>query len=340
MNGCCVNNVQETGFENHSASRRLDLISPLLELIFYNEVERGSSVKKPHRGRAVIISGTQRPEKEVATSSKRKRVRSGGNVPTAPVISRGKPGGSGCEPWLKKENYGGRSKPRLVISRMSASIGTTWHGSFQEACGISKSFTCISSLRSRIRHRSTVAYKAEHMPTLPVNSAHTLRSLVHVAMDQASQEEISPIPSLRSYAYGGALLGIGLEFHEPLDDVIPTDEERLCTSFDAEFDSDDKVDPAQAGDDEIADALSRFSMGSVAHINDDKKLKEAVLKKLDEGFFKGGDGVVRYQGRLSVPNIGDLTEQILAEGHGSWYSIHPGATRCRVIKERSISGRG
>ena len=41
----------------------------------------------------------------------------------------------------------------------------------------------------------------------------------------------------------------------------------------------------------------------------------------------GGDGVLRYQGRLCVPNVEDLRKQILEEAHGSRYSIHPGATK-------------
>ncbi|WMV41422.1 hypothetical protein MTR67_034807 [Solanum verrucosum] len=111
----------------------------------------------------------------------------------------------------------------------------------------------------------------------------------------------------------------------------------------------------------VADALSRLSMGSVAHIEDDKKelvqdvhrlvrlgfrlmdstklgimvrnssessfvvdvkekkgfdptlveLKEFMLRKSLEAFSQGGDGVLRYQGHLCVPNVDDLREQIL-----------------------------
>ena len=41
---------------------------------------------------------------------------------------------------------------------------------------------------------------------------------------------------------------------------------------------------------------------------------------------KGG-GVLRYQGRLSVPNVGDLMSRILEEAHGTCYCIHPGSTK-------------
>lgn len=39
------------------------------------------------------------------------------------------------------------------------------------------------------------------------------------------------------------------------------------------------------------------------------------------------DGVIRYQGRLCVPNIKSLRQQILSEAHSSPYSIHSGATK-------------
>ncbi|KAH0709210.1 hypothetical protein KY284_010637 [Solanum tuberosum] len=112
----------------------------------------------------------------------------------------------------------------------------------------------------------------------------------------------------------------------------------------------------------VAYALSRLSMSSVAHIEEDNKelvrdihrldrlgvllvdstkggvmihngselsfvVDEAVLKKSVEAFSQGGDVVLRYQGRLCVPNVDDLREQILSEAHSSWYSIHLGATK-------------
>ena len=39
------------------------------------------------------------------------------------------------------------------------------------------------------------------------------------------------------------------------------------------------------------------------------------------------DGVLRYQGRLCVPKVDGLRDQILEEDHGSRYSIHPGSTK-------------
>uniref|UniRef100_M1DXB9 Uncharacterized protein n=1 Tax=Solanum tuberosum TaxID=4113 RepID=M1DXB9_SOLTU len=45
-------------------------------------------------------------------------------------------------------------------------------------------------------------------------------------------------------AHTKALLGIGPRIHEPIDDDIPTDEEKLCTCSDVESNSDEEVDPA------------------------------------------------------------------------------------------------
>ena len=38
-----------------------------------------------------------------------------------------------------------------------------------------------------------------------------------------------------------------------------------------------------------------------------------------------GDGILRYQDRLCVPDMDDLRTSIVAEVHGSRYSIHQGS---------------
>ncbi|XP_070057813.1 uncharacterized protein [Nicotiana tomentosiformis] len=40
-----------------------------------------------------------------------------------------------------------------------------------------------------------------------------------------------------------------------------------------------------------------------------------------------GDGVLRYRGRLFVPNVAGLCRQAMGETHYSHYSIHPGGTK-------------
>ena len=117
----------------------------------------------------------------------------------------------------------------------------------------------------------------------------------------------------------------------------------------------------------VADALSRLSMNSVTHIEEEKKelvkdvhrlarlgvrlvdssdgsvairggsksslledvkakqdmdpslveLKKSVETKVIDSFSKGGDGVLRYQGRLCVPKVDGLCELILEEAHSS-----------------------
>ncbi|WMV49978.1 hypothetical protein MTR67_043363 [Solanum verrucosum] len=94
-------------------------------------------------------------------------------------------------------------------------------------------------------------------------------------------------------------------------------------------------------------------MGSVAHFDEDKKefirdvhrycrldgkrqvgldlffveLKEVGLKKSVEAFSQEGDGLLRYQGQLCVPNINDLREKIISEAHCSRYFVHLGSIK-------------
>ena len=57
------------------------------------------------------------------------------------------------------------------------------------------------------------------------------------------------------------------------------------------------------------------------------ELKGAVNNQRVEVFSQGGDGLLRYQGRLCVPDVGELRQHILTESHNSKYSIHPGSTK-------------
>ena len=57
------------------------------------------------------------------------------------------------------------------------------------------------------------------------------------------------------------------------------------------------------------------------------ELKSAINNQRVEVFSQGGYGVLRYQGRLCVPNMGELRQHIHAETHNSRYYIHPGATK-------------
>ena len=57
------------------------------------------------------------------------------------------------------------------------------------------------------------------------------------------------------------------------------------------------------------------------------ELKDSMLLKMNESFALGGDGILRYQDRLCVQDIDNLRTRIVAESHGSRYSIHSGSTK-------------
>ncbi|KAH0694838.1 hypothetical protein KY285_021935 [Solanum tuberosum] len=57
------------------------------------------------------------------------------------------------------------------------------------------------------------------------------------------------------------------------------------------------------------------------------ELKGVVHQQKVDVFSQGGDGVLRYQGRLCVPNVGELRQHILTKAHNFRCSIHPGATK-------------
>ncbi|KAH0672236.1 hypothetical protein KY284_023323 [Solanum tuberosum] len=146
----------------------------------------------------------------------------------------------------------------------------------------------------------------------------------------------------------------------------------------------------------VADSLRKLSMGSVAHVEEEKnelardahrlarlgvrlmsildggatvqngaesslvievkenqnsdpillELKGAVHNQRVEVFSQGGDGVLRYQGRLCVPDVGELRQHIFAEAHNSRYSIHPDfmakCPNCQQVKvdHQKLGDRG
>ncbi|XP_070056791.1 uncharacterized protein, partial [Nicotiana tomentosiformis] len=63
----------------------------------------------------------------------------------------------------------------------------------------------------------------------------------------------------------------------------------------------------------------------------DDKLVEGALEgealAVDIFAMIGGDGTLRYQGRLCVPSVAGLREKIMIEIHQSRYSIHPSSTK-------------
>ncbi|XP_069145890.1 uncharacterized protein [Solanum lycopersicum] len=57
------------------------------------------------------------------------------------------------------------------------------------------------------------------------------------------------------------------------------------------------------------------------------QLKGLVHNQRLDVFSQGGHGVLCYQSRLCVLDVGELRQLILVEAHNSLYSIHLGATK-------------
>ena len=57
------------------------------------------------------------------------------------------------------------------------------------------------------------------------------------------------------------------------------------------------------------------------------ELRGAVHNQRVEVFSQGGDVILRYKGRLCVPDMGELRKHILAEAYNYRYSIHSGSTK-------------
>ncbi|XP_070017603.1 uncharacterized protein [Nicotiana sylvestris] len=57
------------------------------------------------------------------------------------------------------------------------------------------------------------------------------------------------------------------------------------------------------------------------------KLRESISQQRQPLFELTGDGVLRYQGRLCVPTVGEIRAKILSEARYSRYAVHPGETK-------------
>ncbi|WMV14242.1 hypothetical protein MTR67_007627 [Solanum verrucosum] len=108
----------------------------------------------------------------------------------------------------------------------------------------------------------------------------------------------------------------------------------------------------------VVDALSRLSMGSVivqnslesslvSNVKANRYLnsvmvhsKKLVSEKAIDVFSQGVEGVLLYQGRLCVPSVDELRNQILMEAHDSRYSFTREPPRCIMICGMSIGGIG
>ena len=66
------------------------------------------------------------------------------------------------------------------------------------------------------------------------------------------------------------------------------------------------------------------------------KLKGANHNQRVEVFSQGGDGVLRYQGRLCVPYVGELRQHILEEAQTIGIQFIQVSVRCTTICKKSI----
>ncbi|XP_072088165.1 uncharacterized protein [Arachis hypogaea] len=63
---------------------------------------------------------------------------------------------------------------------------------------------------------------------------------------------------------------------------------------------------------------------------DEQKLQQLfqpVGDKRREEFTKDEEGLWRYKGRICIPDVGSLKQDLLLEAHNSGFSIHPGSTK-------------
>ena len=77
-------------------------------------------------------------------------------------------------------------------------------------------------------------------------------------------------------------------------------------------------------------AVSSLVVEVKSRQQEDPSLEQLSIKAQDQqslAFDIAEDGVLRYSGRLCVPNVAGLRHRIMEEEHHSRYSIHPGSTK-------------
>ena len=77
-----------------------------------------------------------------------------------------------------------------------------------------------------------------------------------------------------------------------------------------------------------------------AHQGKDPSIAKARLfDKDNEDFSTSAEGTIYFKGRVCVPNIKEIKEQILKEAHQTPYSVHPGASKMYKIGRASCRER-
>jgi hypothetical protein len=58
-----------------------------------------------------------------------------------------------------------------------------------------------------------------------------------------------------------------------------------------------------------------------------QEIKRNIREEKLSGFSEDDEGVLWYKGRICVPNVNELMDNILREAHEPAYSIHPGGNK-------------
>jgi hypothetical protein len=58
-----------------------------------------------------------------------------------------------------------------------------------------------------------------------------------------------------------------------------------------------------------------------------QEIKRNIREEKLSGFSEDDEGVLWYKGRICVPNVNELMDNILCEAHEPAYSIHPGGNK-------------
>ena len=90
----------------------------------------------------------------------------------------------------------------------------------------------------------------------------------------------------------------------------------------------------ELGSESIRCSTLTISSGFLDSVRE-RQLLDASLNKVREqlgsdkvrDFALGDDGILRFQGRICVPNDVEVRKLILGEGHKSRFSLHPGMTK-------------
>ena len=69
------------------------------------------------------------------------------------------------------------------------------------------------------------------------------------------------------------------------------------------------------------------------------KVREQLGSDEARDFALGDDGILRFQGRVCIPNDVEVKRLILEEGHKSRLSLHLGMTKMYKISRKTSGGR-